>query len=180
VKGAQFFLDVLTTMSNIPSMPSALFVVFGNTALRHLQARIRERNLGHLVTFAGYGELQADVYPAMDVAILTSSTEGLSISLLEAMAWGLPVVATAVGGNSEIVQHGYTGYLVKHGDADAFAEHLVTLTKEPDLCWRLGDAGRKTVSERFDVNRVAEEYSALYEGLASQTVIRRKPGESPE
>jgi sugar transferase (PEP-CTERM/EpsH1 system associated) len=97
---------------------------------------------------------------------LASLTEGISLTILEAMASGLPVVATRVGGNPEVVAHGETGLLVEPGDPRALAESLLTLWRDPSRRRKMGDAGRARVEARFDVRAMVAAYESLYlEGL---------------
>jgi len=94
--------------------------------------------------------------------VLSSRTEGISLTLLEAMSSGLPVVATQVGGNAEVVQHGQTGWLVPAGDPAVLAEAVERLWRNPDECRRFGEAGRQRVVQHFDVRRMVGQYEDLY------------------
>jgi glycosyltransferase involved in cell wall biosynthesis len=94
--------------------------------------------------------------------VLSSITEGISLTLLEAMARGLPVVATAVGGNPEIVEQPHTGLLVPARDPAALAQAVAQLWTQAEMCARMGRAGRDRVERRFDVRRMVREYEALY------------------
>jgi glycosyltransferase involved in cell wall biosynthesis len=107
----------------------------------------------------------APFYAAMDISVLTSLTEGLSIALLESMSYGLPVVVTRVGGNPEVVLDGETGFLVPPKDTTAFAEKVVVLLQDRELRARMGDAARRRIDEQFRVTDVATHYLRLYEGL---------------
>jgi len=98
------------------------------------------------------------------VFVLPSRTEGISLTLLEAMASGLPVVTTRVGGNPEVVEDGVTGVLVPPGDPAALAGSLLRLWNEPEERRRLGNDGRSRVEEHFDIRRMVAKYQHLYEG----------------
>lgn len=97
---------------------------------------------------------------------LSSTSEGLSISVLEAMAAGLPVVATDVGGNPEVVIHGETGLLVPARSPEKLAAAVLELWRDFQRAERMGQAGRVRVEEHFDLRRVAAKYEALYSRLA--------------
>ena len=104
----------------------------------------------------------------MDVSALTSFSEGLSITLLESMRCGIPVVATRVGGNPEVVVDGVTGYLVPSGDVPAFASRTVKLLLDKDLRMRMGEEARRRVERHFLLQDVARRYEDTYEGLLSR------------
>jgi sugar transferase (PEP-CTERM/EpsH1 system associated) len=95
--------------------------------------------------------------------VLPSQTEGVSLTILEAMARGLPVVATRVGGNPEVVADGQTGLLVPARAPAALAAALVQLYRDAEQCRRLGRAGRQRVEQEFDVRRMVARYESLYD-----------------
>lgn len=105
------------------------------------------------------------LYPACDVVALPSLYEGTPNVLLEAMACGVPVVATAVGDNAYVVVEGTTGFLVPSGDETAFAERLAQLAADADLRVRMGAAARRRAEEAFSLQRLGEETGAVYERL---------------
>ncbi|MHB8425769.1 MAG: glycosyltransferase, partial [Gammaproteobacteria bacterium] len=96
---------------------------------------------------------------------LSSVAEGMPVTLLEAMAAGLPVVATAVGGVGEVVLPGETGGLVAAGDPHAFAEALAGYVRDTVLRGRHGMAGRHRVESRFSLSAMLSAYTTLYDGL---------------
>jgi glycosyltransferase involved in cell wall biosynthesis len=102
----------------------------------------------------------------LDVLALPSWTEGLPMTVLEAMAHGRPVVATPVGGTPEVVADGETGLLVPPRDPEALAAALRRLLADPDLRRRMGEAGRRRVAEQFTADRMAERVLELYERVA--------------
>jgi glycosyltransferase involved in cell wall biosynthesis len=101
----------------------------------------------------------------MDISVLTSSTEGLSITLLESMRHGLPTVVTLVGGNPEVVQDGVTGFLVPLGDEPDFVRRVVELVQDAGKRLAMGGAARERVATHFDIDRVARRYLETYEEL---------------
>jgi glycosyltransferase involved in cell wall biosynthesis len=96
--------------------------------------------------------------------VLPSQTEGISLTILEAMARGLPVLATDVGGNPEVIQSGGTGLLVPAKDPPALADAMQRLWNDPLEGASLGQAGRRRVEEHFDVRRMIAQYERLYQG----------------
>jgi glycosyltransferase involved in cell wall biosynthesis len=109
---------------------------------------------------------RGDVAPylaAMDAFVLSSRTEGLPLGLLEAMATGLPVVSTRVGGIPDLIRNGDNGMLVPAGDEKALLRELVALAGHPTAGLKLGRAGRETVLAGYSLSSMAERYEELYE-----------------
>ncbi len=132
-----------------------------------LGERARASDLAGSVHFVGARRDVALVLPAFDVFALASTSEGISLTLLEAAATGLPIVATRVGGNAEIVIDGATGMLVSPGDPVAFAAALAALSRRADRA-ALGLAGRAHVERRFSVEKMARAYQDLYAEVLHQ------------
>jgi glycosyltransferase involved in cell wall biosynthesis len=99
------------------------------------------------------------------MCVLSSRSEGISLTLLEAMACGLPLVATCVGGNPDVIVDGQTGILVPPENPPALAEALLRLRHDPQSCVRFGEAGRRRVEESFDIRRMVAQYENLYQGV---------------
>lgn len=164
VKGVAWFVDVVPDI--LDAVPDTHFVVVGGGSDEAaLRAQARTRGLGERLHFPGYREDIHRFYALMDVSVLTSRTEGLSITLLESMSHGLPVVATRVGGNPEVVVDGETGYLVPPGDRGAFVEKVEQLLNGNALRLEMGRAARRRARAEFSVDRAADEYRANYESL---------------
>ena len=103
----------------------------------------------------------------LDVFVLPSHSEGLSMALLEAMAAGKPAVATRVGGNPEVVVEGETGFLVDPESPESIAERVVRLLRDKAQAARMGERARRRVHENFSFSTTVEQYQRCYEQLAA-------------
>jgi glycosyltransferase involved in cell wall biosynthesis len=162
VKGVSLFLDAVPQI--VRAVPEAMFLLLGRgKEEKALREKARSMGIDPYVLFAGFRRDIHRYYAIMDVSSLTSYSEGLSITLLESMQCGIPVVATRVGGNPEVVVDDETGYLVKPGDASDFASHVVKLLKNRDLRKSMGKEAWKRVEKHFRMREVASRYVGLYE-----------------
>lgn len=162
IKGVSYFIEALPRIAD--AVPAARFVVFGRGRNEPaLRARAAELGVAERLRFAGFRHDIERFYPALDLSVLTSLSEGLSIALLESMKHGVPVVATRVGGNPEVVEDGATGFLVPPRDPGAFADRVIAVLGDPELRARLGAAARRRVAERFDVRQAARRYLEVYD-----------------
>jgi sugar transferase (PEP-CTERM/EpsH1 system associated) len=142
--------------------PDAHLTLVGDGPERSaISEHVARLDLDRAVTFAGERADVAPLLAAFDVFALASRSEGISLTLLEAASAGLPVVATRVGGNEEVVIEGKTGFLVPPGDPAALADALDSVAERPDRA-TLGAAGRARVERRFSVERMARAYGDLY------------------
>jgi glycosyltransferase involved in cell wall biosynthesis len=148
-------------------VPDARFVIVGEGELRSaLERQIKDRHLEKHVLLAGFRPDVLSVHKAFDVFVMSSVTEGLGTSLLDAMACGKPVVATTAGGIPEVVKHGDTGLLVPPRDHEAMAEALVTMLKDSALRQRMGEAARALVREKFSADRMVQDTVRVYQRVA--------------
>jgi glycosyltransferase involved in cell wall biosynthesis len=147
-------------------MPESRFVIVGEGELRgRLEAQSRDLGLERRCIFAGFRADLDRLIPAFTVFCLSSHMEGLGTSLLDAMAFGVPVVATAAGGIPEAVTDGITGRLVPPRDPDALAAALVEALAHPAQRAEWGRAGRRRFEERFTADRMVEATLAVYAEL---------------
>jgi len=130
-----------------------------------LQRRIEQLGLTQRVRLLGNRSDVAELLAECDVFVLSSIAEGMPVTLMEAMASGLPVVATEVGGVASVVEHGVTGTLVPAGDPRALAEALGGYMADEALRLRHGDAGRARVTADFSLSAMLSAYTALYDNL---------------
>jgi glycosyltransferase involved in cell wall biosynthesis len=131
-------------------------------ALPAVAAAVQEDGLFGRVELVGARADISELLARSDVFVLSSRSEGFPVSILEAMAAGLPVVATNVGGVAEAVEDGETGLLVPAADPEALARALERLVSHADLRRRLGAAGRARALRLFDVTRYRAAYVELY------------------
>lgn len=149
--------------------PSAVFLIIGDhdeeLYFRELQALIASLHLSRNVRFLGSRDDVFRVLKICDIFCHPSRSDGLSNALLEAMACGLPCVATAVGGNPEAIEEGKSGFLVPIDDPAATAECVLRLLRNPDGARRMGEMARGIASTRFSAELMVKKLLTLYEGL---------------
>jgi len=138
-------------------------VLVGEGVLRpQVEQVLREAGVLDLAWFAGERADVPDAMRGLDCFVLPSLAEGISNTILEAMASGLPVVATRVGGNPELMEDGMTGRLVAPADETVLAERLSSYFADPAMARRHGRAGRQVVERDFSLDRMVERYDHLY------------------
>ena len=115
--------------------------------------------------FVGYQTDVAGYYRLFDAFVLPSVNEGTPVSAIEALASGIPVVATRVGGVPDVVTEGVDGFLVSPRDTEAAADRLAELARDPELRRRFGEAGRAGMRERYSVERLVDDVDRLYRSL---------------
>ena len=151
-------------------VPNVTFVIVGDgygDELERARKEVAGLGLERLVRFTGHRNDLHDVYVSFDLFLMTSLTEGMPNTLLEAMALGVPSVSTAVGGVPELLEHGRGGFLAPVGDASGLAGHVVEMLKDRDLRKRCGDACRKRIEDSFSFARrvrILEDYYAWFDG----------------
>ncbi len=147
-------------------IPRLRLILVGDGALRgDLERQASSLGVGQLCWFAGGRDDVADLMRLLDLFVLPSLGEGISNTLLEAMATGLPAIATRVGGNPELVADGRTGALVPAGRPEELAQAMLRFLDDADLRARCGAAARAEVERRFDWDRCVGQYLALYDEL---------------
>jgi L-malate glycosyltransferase len=150
-----------------PRFPEARLVIAGEGELRPaLENLVRERGASDRVVFAGFRDDLDRLLPAFSVFCLSSRLEGLGTSLLDAMAFGLPVVATAAGGIPEAVEDGATGRIVPPRDPAALAQALADVLGDEARRRAYGSAGRRRYLERFTVDHMVDDTLRALEELA--------------
>lgn len=150
-----------------PSLGRRLrLVMVGDGPLRRESLAILEAaDLTELAWLPGERNDIPDIMRGLDCFVLPSLGEGISNTILEAMACGLPVIATAVGGNPELVQEGSTGHLVPAADPGALARAIIDLAQSPEKAWAMGYAGRKRIEAQFSMTAMIDSYQKIYDHL---------------
>ena len=170
VKGHTFLLKAAAEVACV--YPRTVWLLAGRgMLLGELQDEARELGISDRVRFLGFRDDAAAVLQALDLFVLPSLSEGLPLAVLEAMAAAKPVVATAVGGNLEVVVDGQTGYLVPPRDPSALASRILALLRDRPLAHGYGAAGRQRVLQQFSLVRMVAAYQELYERGGGRTVL---------
>jgi len=173
-KGQRYLIDAAHLV--VQQLPDVRFVILGEGELRdHLERQVREHRLEKHVVLPGFRTDVVGCIKAFDLFVMSSVTEGLGTSLLDAMAAARPIVATTAGGIPELVVHGVNGLLVPPRDARALADAIVRALGDAVMRQRMGDAGFARVTERFTVERMVAATAAEYARVA-----RRGHGADPE
>ena len=148
------------------SIPDLKCVVIGQEkfpgTLDRLKAQARDLGIESNVLFTGFRTDARALTPAFDIFVLSSDFEGLPISMLEAMAMGVPPVVTDVGGIHEVVENGKDGYVVARRDPEALAGRIVELANDPSLRTAMSEAAAKKITAQFGMERVVRATEALY------------------
>ena len=163
-KGHCYLIDAATTI--IDQFPQVHLLFIGEGELKQtLQEQVQKLGLTENICFLGTrGDIPA-ILAAVDLFVLPSLWEGLSIALLEAMAAGKPIVATAVSGTNQVMITDQTGLLVPPGDSQALAEAIIQVLSDPMHAQTMGAAARQHVKENFSAQKQANEHLALYHHL---------------
>jgi glycosyltransferase involved in cell wall biosynthesis len=162
-KGHREFFTALAGLK--ARYPVEALIIGGGRREEEMRQLAAEMGLAGRVHFLGQRQDIPDLLAALDIFVLPSHSEGVSLALLEAMAAGLPVIATTVGGLPEVVRHEENGLLIPARDPEALAAALTRLLAEPDLAKKLGDNARRDVAEHFSLERLGREINEIYEEL---------------
>jgi len=157
-------------LKNVPTVAAQMrLVIVGDGALSQpLRTLVDELGVGHQVWFAGACNEVARVMAGFDVFVLPSLSEGISNTILEAMSCGLPVLATAVGGNLELVQDSHSGRFFQPGDVAGLARLLADYGNDPAMRRAHGEQARQVAVKRFSLGAMVANYQAVYESLSAR------------
>ena len=150
----------------VDAEPEAAFLLAGEGELTDsLRALAAELGVEQSTYFLGRCERVAELLNVSEICVLSSKAEGFSNSILEYMAAGRPVVVTNVGGASELVTEGETGYLVASGDDAGMASRIISLLADPARAKAMGENGKQVVKEKFSCEAQLARTEELYERL---------------
>jgi L-malate glycosyltransferase len=156
--------DVVRVFARVAAKLDARLVLIGDgpdTAVAMDLAR--QLGVADRVVFVGVVDSVAPLLPAADLLLLPSETESFGLVALEAMASGVPVIASDVGGLPEVVEHGVSGYLAPVGDVDLMAEYAMRLLSSREMCASFSLAARRRAVERFSYADIVPQYEAIYD-----------------
>ena len=163
-KGYNYLLEAAARV--VKSRPECKFVIVGEGSGKLYDDLLAIKKRMHLednLFFVGFRQDINEILDGLDIFVLSSISEGFSISTIEAMASGIPVICTRSGGPEEIVSPGKDGLLVEPKDPEALAEKILILLRNKTLAEEMGKAGRRHVLENFTVETMIEKYQGLYE-----------------
>jgi len=172
-KGQWILLEVMAKFDDI--YPDASLIVLGEGEMRtELEAVTKRLHIDQRVKFIGKVENPQDYLKDADLFILPSLYEGLGVVLLEAMSIGVPVIASDIPAVDEVIEHEQNGLLFQAENSSQLTEDILSIIKDVDLQQKLIENARKTVEEKFTVQRMAKEYDALYSKLLAEAE-KKKP-----
>ena len=170
IKAHEVFLAAAARVRQ--QVPAAQFLIVGDGELRaSLEQQTAALGLSDAVRFLGWRADIDRLYADIDVVALTSRNEGSPVALIEAMASGVPVVSTDVGGVADVVEHGVSGLLAPMDDAAGIAGHILTLLADPGMRHAMGVHGRTKVAATYDAGRLVTDIETLYEDLVRENRV---------
>jgi glycosyltransferase involved in cell wall biosynthesis len=165
VKNHEMLVAAFAQLVGQQPLPTELWLVGDGELREAVQHQVRALGIESRVRFLGVRSDIPDLLRAADVFVFPSRWEGNPLSVMEAMATGLPVIATAVGGVPELVEEGASGILVPNEDLHGLVAAMQRMAQDPNLRGQMGQAARQRAVERFDIRQTVRAYEALYEEI---------------
>ncbi len=173
VKDHQCLLRAMNLVTSV--LPHARLIIVGDGPERSRLKRLAvDLSLGERVQFLGERRDVWDLMGIFDLFVLSSLSEGVSMTLLEAMVAAKPVVATHVGGNIELINNGCNGLLVPTDDPEALTAAILRLLQDRRLAQRMGQVARQEVERKYTLSRMARSYERVYDDCFAEGVARRE------
>jgi glycosyltransferase involved in cell wall biosynthesis len=173
VKGHEVTLSSVRKV--IEAVPHAKFLIAGDgPARKRLKKMTEDLGIARHVVFTGFSENIPEIYSFTDVAILSSWSEGLPQSILQAMAAGIPVVATNVGGVPEVVFHEKTGILIGPGDHEGLAKGIIRILNKPDEALKFAANAKELVLKEHSIKLMVDKIESLYKKLLASKALRHE------
>lgn len=168
-KGQKYLIEAASEVINI--FPNTVFLIIGNGPFKKsLQDMAKSFGLEKNVIFTGPfpREELRNIYSLTDIFILPSLAEGFGLALTEAMAMGIPAIATKIGGIPEIIEYGKTGYLIPPADPNAISRAIIDLLSDKTKAELMAKAGQNFVRQRFSIYETVRKTEELYRGLTTE------------
>ncbi len=162
VKGVDLLIRAIAHLKERVG-PIHLLIVGDGIMRQNLEALSGELGVSDQITFLGTRRNVASLLKCAHIKVMASSCEGLPVSAIEAMAAGLPVIASDIDGLNEVVRHGHTGILFPPGDVKKLAEAILECVQNPDLCQKMGANGKEYATRNFSLQQMISAYSVLLE-----------------
>ncbi len=163
-KAPQDFIAAIPSV--LKQISNVVFIIVGDGHLKNdLEAMAKTLGIEDHIRFLGWRKDVPELLKIMDIFVQTSLWEGLSLSILEAMAAAKPVIATNIKGNNELVVDGVTGFLVPPNRPDSVANYIIKLLQDKKLAEKMGKLGRKRVEEQFDIRQHVQQIKNIYDQI---------------
>jgi glycosyltransferase involved in cell wall biosynthesis len=167
VKDISTLLKAFSTVEQLLTSPVCLLIVGGGNQLTDLKRAVEELGISKSVIFKGEMQNIPEIMQCMDLFALTSISEGMPMTLLEAMATGLPTVATRVGGVPDLIKDNENGYLADVKDSDAVAKIICSYAQNPEMRKIHGHNARMTAVSEYSISTMVSQYDIMYKSLIS-------------
>lgn len=141
--------------------------LYGNGEISRARELVSQYGLENKVIVHGWisGDDKEKILQSSDIFILPSYSEGLPMSILEAISYGLPVISTTVGGIPDVVEDGVNGFLISPGDYKSLAQRIITIAEDKDLSKRMGQESYRLAREKFDIEEIINQLDSLYSSV---------------
>jgi len=171
-KGLNYLIEAVALLKK--SFNVKLLIVGDGSLMEELKKMAKNKGLEESVIFTGMRRDITDILSSIDIFVLSSIKEGFPNSLLEAMAMGKPIVATAIGGIPEIIQHGANGLLVQSADIEGLAAAIKTIIDNPLMAQRIGRAARDFIEKNYSIDATVRKWETLYRQILEQKKLLKR------